>query len=181
MPRFRSEDGFRARICLVRVGDFPGSLLEGISERTQLPISGGTVDPAPAFNPARQQYESTRLLTELRERRPDSLIVGATACDLYIPVLTFVFGEAELGGRAAVFSIHRLREEFYGLPPNRALLFDRAIREMWHEIGHLRGLPHCPDWSCVMSSSHSVERVDAKAESFCRECEERLSAREVSP
>lgn len=75
-----------------------------------------------------------------------------------------------MNGRAAIFSIHRLREEFYGLPPNPGLLEDRAVRELWHEAGHLRGLAHCPDWSCVMSPSHSIERVDAKGDRYCSEC-----------
>ncbi|MGD0202243.1 MAG: hypothetical protein ABSD27_16040 [Bryobacteraceae bacterium] len=74
----------------------------------------------------------------------------------------------------AIFSTRRLREEFYGLPPNRELLVERAVRELWHEVGHLRGLVHCPNWSCVMSSAHSVDRVDAKGDEYCRECRGRL-------
>ena len=77
-------------------------------------------------------------------------------------------------GRAAIFSIHRLREEFYGLPPDRSLLADRALRELWHEVGHLHGLAHCPDWTCVMSPSHAVERVDAKNERYCWYCQRQL-------
>src|ERR1022692_4315227 len=41
---------------------------------------------------------------------------AVTSVDLYVPVLTFVFGEAQLTGSCAVVSLHRLREEFYGLP-----------------------------------------------------------------
>lgn len=159
---------------LVPVGAFPGDLLEEISREPGMVVAPSMLDPAAAFNSGRGQYDSTRILTELKVRYPDGLVVGATACDLYIPVLTFVFGEAEMPGRAAIFSIHRLREEFYGLPPNSSLLRERALREMRHEIGHLHGLTHCPDWACVMSSSHSVERVDAKSARYCAECEEKL-------
>jgi archaemetzincin len=159
-------------MLLVPVGAFPRDLLEEISRESGMAIAG-VLDPAPAFSPARGQYDSTRILTELKARYPEGLVVGAAACDLYIPVLTFVFGEAEMPGRAAIFSIHRLREEFYGLPPNGRLLRERALREIRHEIGHLHGLAHCPDWSCVMSSSHSVERVDAKTSRYCAECEEK--------
>ena len=161
-------------MLLVPVGDFPRDLLYEISLRARIPIGAGRLDPAFALNPARGQYDSTRLLAELKARFPQGIVIGAAACDLFIPVLTFVFGEAEMPGRAAIFSIHRLREEFYGLPPDRSLLARRALRELWHEAGHLRGLPHCPDWDCVMSSSHSVERVDLKSERYCRECERRL-------
>jgi archaemetzincin len=158
------------------VGDFPRDLLYEISYRTQVPIVPGRIDPAVALNPARGQYESTRLLAELKDRFPRDVVIGAAACDLFIPVLTFVFGEAEMPGRAAIFSIHRLREEFYGLPPDRPLLLSRALRELWHEAGHLHGLPHCPDWTCVMSPSHSVERVDLKRDRYCPDCARKLRA-----
>jgi archaemetzincin len=156
------------------VGDFPRDLLYEISFRAHVPIAQGRIDPAPALNPARGQYDSTRLIVELKSRFPGELVIGATACDLFIPVLTFVFGEAEMPGRAAIFSIHRLREEFYGLPPDRPLLINRALRELRHEAGHLHGLSHCPDWTCVMSSSHSVERVDLKSDRYCPACERLL-------
>lgn len=161
-------------MVLVPVGEFPRGLLEDLSRKTRIAIGPARVDPAVALSPARRQYESTRLLSELKARYEEPRVVAATACDLFIPVLTFVFGEAEMPGRAAIFSIHRLREEFYGLPPNPALLASRALRELWHEFGHLYGLAHCPDWSCVMSSAHSVERVDSKRDWYCRDCEERL-------
>ncbi len=132
------------------------------------------LDPAFALNPTRQQYDSTKLLAELKARFGAARVMGATECDLFIPVLTFVFGEAEMPGRAGIFSIHRLREEFYGLPANGSLLAARALRELRHEYGHLHGLSHCPDWSCVMSSSHSVERVDNKREVYCADCEGKM-------
>ena len=39
-----------------------------------------------------------------RCRDPDARVLGVTACDLYVPVLTFVFGEAQLDGNCAVVS-----------------------------------------------------------------------------
>ena len=162
-----------AIVILAPIGDFPEELLENLSRRTSIPVAVPRLDPAIAWSPIRSQYDSTKLLRELKARY-EGEVLGATACDLFIPVLTFVFGEAEMPGRAALFSIHRLREEFYGLPGNAALLESRALRELRHEMGHLRGLAHCPDWSCVMSPSHSVERVDNKDEEYCADCSERL-------
>ncbi len=159
---------------LVPVGDFPRDLLEDLSRKTRLEIAPARVDPAIALNPTRRQYDSTRLLIEMKARYPGTCVVGATECDLFIPVLTFVFGEAEMPGHAAIFSIHRLREEFYGLPANPELLAARALRELRHEFGHLHGLAHCQDWACVMSSSHAVDRVDAKSDAYCRECQARM-------
>lgn len=164
---------------LVRVGGFPQDLLEQLARRTGMTVGSQPLDPTPAYDPGRDQYDSTRLLRELKASC-QGLVVGAAAVDLFIPVLTFVFGEAELGGRAAVFSIHRLREEFYGLPPDHDRLLERAVRELLHEAGHMAGLAHCQDAACVMSPSHSVELVDAKNAEYCPACA-RLMARPATP
>lgn len=169
---------FNHRALLVPVGEFPEDLLSEFSRRTQIPVGPGRVDPGVAWNPARSQYDSTRLVAELKARY-EGTVIGVTALDLFIPVLTFVFGEAEMPGRAAIFSIHRLREEFYGLPRNPDRLIARALRELWHEFGHLSGLPHCRDYACVMSAAHSVERVDSKEDWYCEECAGRVDFQPV--
>ena len=101
---------------------------------------------------------------------PDARVLGVTACDLYVPVLTFVFGEAQLDGNCAVVSLARLQEEFYGMPPRDDLLRERLVKEAAHELGHTFGLRHCADWRCVMASSHAVERLDVKGAEFCGAC-----------
>jgi archaemetzincin len=133
---------------------------------------------AHAYDARRDQYYSTRILESLAgfESEPDSRILGVAAVDLYVPVLTFVFGEAQLHGRCAVVSCHRLRDEFYGLPPRADLLEQRLMKEAVHEIGHTFGLTHCDDWECVMSSSHAVERLDVKRAEFCPACRAAIRA-----
>lgn len=124
-----------------------------------------------AFDAARGQYHSTAILQRLeRSADLDARILGVTTADLYVPVLTFVFGEAQLDGNCAVVSAARLKEEFYGLPPNDDLLRARLVKESVHELGHTFGLRHCPDWRCVMTSSHAVERLDVKTAGFCSAC-----------
>ena len=105
-----------------------------------------------------------------RSADPDARVLGVTACDLYVPVLTFVFGEAQLDGNCAVVSTARLHEEFYGLPAREDLLRERLVKEAAHELGHTFGLRHCADWRCVMASSHAVERLDVKGAEFCAAC-----------
>jgi archaemetzincin len=136
-----------------------------------------TVDMEFALDPHRSQYYSTSILQRLeRACDPDARILGVATADLYVPVLTFVFGEAQLDGNCAVVSIARLREEFYGLPPREDLLRERLVKEAVHEIGHTFGLRHCPDWRCVMTSSHAVERLDVKEAEFCARCRKAVSA-----
>ena len=124
------------------------------------------------FDPGRAQYHSTAILQALQPMANGNRILGVTSLDLYVPVLTFVFGEAQLGGTCAVVSTHRLRDEVYGLPPNPALLRERLLKEAVHELGHTFGLRHCDDWRCVMASTHAVEYLDVKTAEFCPACRE---------
>jgi len=129
-------------------------------------------DPAPSLHPERQQYFSSDLLNRMqRELAPGGgLLLGVTPLDLYIPILTFVFGEAQMNGACAVVSTHRLRQEFYGLPPDPELLQARLLKEAVHEIGHTLGLTHCDDYRCAMAASHAVELIDLKGSSLCAGC-----------
>jgi predicted Zn-dependent protease len=101
---------------------------------------------------------------------PGEMIVGVTDVDLYIPILSFVFGEAQLGGHTAVVSYHRLHQQFYGLPRDDSLLRERLVKEAIHEAGHTLGLTHCDDYDCVMAASHAVEWLDLKGARFCAAC-----------
>ena len=124
---------------------------------------------------AAAQYYSTAILQRLeRAADLDARVLGVTACDLYVPVLTFVFGEAQLDGNCAVVSTARLQEEFYGMPGREELHRERLVKEAAHELGHTFGLRHCADWRCVMSSSHGVERLDVKGADFCASCRKRV-------
>ena len=135
-------------------------------------------EPQPSFalNLARQQYWSTEILAWTQRRAaPESKILAITPVDLYIPILTFVFGEAQLNGPCAVVSTFRLRQEFYGLPADPSLLAERLEKESVHELGHTLGLPHCVDFDCAMASSHAVERIDLKKRNLCLECRQRAT------
>jgi archaemetzincin len=130
------------------------------------------LDPEFAFHGERQQYHSSEILHRMQNfLTPVSWrMLGVAAVDLYIPILTFVFGEAQMSGPCAVLSAHRLRQEFYGLPPDRELFRQRLIKEAVHELGHTLSLTHCEDYRCVMASSHAVEWIDLKESALCGNC-----------
>jgi archaemetzincin len=168
-------------VSLVAVGELDRRELEQLAEglaprlRAACSIEAEALDSSFAFNPLRGQHNSTEILKRLRQGlRPETWrVLGVTGQDLFIPILTFVFGEAQFGpgpAAAAVASFHRLRQEFYGLPPDPALLQDRLLKEALHELGHTLGLRHCTDYRCVMSSSHAVENIDLKLAEFCPDC-----------
>lgn len=143
--------------------------------RTPCRIRPETFDLSFSLDAGRNQYYSTALLQRLeRIADPAARMLGVTAGDLYVPVLTFVFGEAQLDGNCAVVSTARLKEEFYGLPPREDLMRERLVKEAAHELGHTFGLRHCADWRCVMTSSHAVERLDVKGTEFCAACRKRV-------
>jgi archaemetzincin len=130
------------------------------------------LDPQFAFHGERQQYHSSEILYRMQSFvTADSWrLLGVAAVDLYIPILTFVFGEAQMGGPCAVVSAHRLRQELYGLPPDPELFRQRVIKEAVHELGHTVSLTHCDDYRCAMAPSHAVEWIDLKERTLCTAC-----------
>lgn len=137
-------------------------------------------DPERAFDPSRGQYNSTLLLAQLQggpRASEGSRVLGVATVDLFIPVLSYVFGEAQLPGRAAVASLHRLVPEAYGLPADDALVESRLEKESVHELGHTFGLIHCRQPGCVMRASTYVEEIDLKTARFCEDCQEALLSR----
>jgi archaemetzincin len=139
------------------------------------------LDVSFARDAKRNQYYSSAILQAMqRFTEPGARLLAVTSLDLYVPVLTFVFGEAQLTGSCGVVSLHRLREEFYGLPARPELMRERLVKEAVHELGHTFGLRHCDDWRCVMTSSHGVERLDVKGAQFCVLCD-RVVAGTLAP
>lgn len=153
------------------LGSLSQQLERSFSLRVEIAASG--LDPDVALDRARGQYNSRILLAQLLRESKESAdrVLGVTGLDLFIPVLTFVFGEAQLGGRAAIVSSYRLENELYGLPPASDLLLERLVKESVHELGHTFGLGHCRDSECVMASSTTVDGVDVKSAHFCESCE----------
>lgn len=129
-----------------------------------------------AFDPSRVQYNSSLILRQLIMKPPldAEKILGVLDVDLFIPILTFVFGEAQLKGIGAAVSTHRLHNRFYGLPENSEATTDRLLKEAVHELGHTFGLIHCSQPKCVMNSSTYVENIDQKPAELCSLCQKNI-------
>lgn len=128
-------------------------------------------DLAFAFDRQRRQYHSTLILDALdRKGPPDALkILAVTREDLFIPILTHVYGEAQLGGRASIISTYRLTEGT-GSGHHGKEYHGRVVKEAVHELGHTFNLRHCKDPGCIMHYCHSVADVDRKSNHLCRYC-----------
>jgi len=170
---------------LLPIGNCDGRLLTELAPamanlfRVPTQVLQARLDPEFAYHGERQQYHSSEILQEMqRYVGTDSWrLLGVTAVDLYIPILTFVFGEAQIGGPCGLVSLHRLQQEFYGLPPDRDLLKQRLLKEAVHELGHTLDLTHCDDYQCAMAPSHAVEWIDIKDGVLCGSCQNRVLVR----
>jgi archaemetzincin len=168
-----------SELCLVSIGSVPENALQWIeaaaAEWFPLPIRRlpPVAVPDGAYDPKRHQYQSIEMMKMLAKLSPidnGSRILGVTDVDLAIPMLTFLFGQAQFDGPIAVVSLCRLHQEFYGMPAQESLLRERAVKEVLHELGHTFGLVHCSEETCAMSLATHIELVDAKAEQFCARC-----------
>jgi archaemetzincin len=129
-------------------------------------------EPEYAFDAQRGQYSSVLILRDLVARCPPdgARLLALTEKDLFIPMLSFIYGQAQLGGSVAMVSLARLRQEFYGLPANRTVLLARTRKEVLHEVGHTFSLTHCDDRSCTMCLSTNIRQLDLKSGRFCDAC-----------
>jgi archaemetzincin len=172
-------------LSLLAIGKVEPELLDylrqALAETFTVPcsIQPAVLDPEFAFHGERQQYHSSEILARMQGCVTADCwrVLGVTGVDLYIPILTFVFGEAQMGGPCALLSLHRLRQEFYGLPEDYALLGERTLKEAVHELGHTLNLTHCDDYQCAMAPSHAVEWIDLKESSLCQPCQTRVLSR----
>lgn len=113
-------------------------------------------------------FRSDLVVDALAPRAADRWTVAVIDSDLTAPGREFVFGEATLGGPFAVVALPRLAAA------DRTATRLRILKEALHEIGHLGGLGHCDDPTCVMAASASVREIDRKLAALCDRCGGRL-------
>jgi len=129
-------------------------------------------DPQYAYIPQRKQYDAIKIVKEISaESRGAPLKLGITEVDVCTPILTFVFGESQLGGNAALISLHRIKGD------SKEETYERAAKIGVHETGHIFGLEHCWEVRCLMHFSRDLEQLDALPLRFCPTCNFEISRR----
>jgi archaemetzincin len=136
-----------------------------------------------ALIPSRRQYDALPILRVLEREASDRAVrLGVMDGDLCLPIFSYVLGEAQVKGRAAVVSTHRLRVNEDGTAAAPALFYERMAKVALHETAHVLGLTHCREPRCLMRFSLGVEHMDLLSLRFCPECELRLvMARKAGP
>jgi archaemetzincin len=140
-------------------------------------VEGALALPRGALNSTRQQLFLSTLTSKVLRAFPEDggLLLAVTEFDLYKTSHRFIFGDADEQQGVAAISLHRLRSEFYGEAPDDNVLFQRALKESVHELGHGLGLKHCFNARCAMYYSHSIFETDNKMPHFCEVCDKRIT------
>jgi archaemetzincin len=171
-------------ITLISFGYFEEDFLRKIAEAVNhefhfsVNIKEGHLDLSEFYDPGRRQYNGTRLLKEVDflYSSDSNKTLGLFSVDLYIPILTYIFGQAFLNGRAGIASHYRFSNERYGMKMDDRFITDRFKKEIIHELGHTFGLIHCHIPTCVMRSSTYVEDIDQKSASICIKCRNEINS-----
>jgi archaemetzincin len=170
-------------ITLISFGYFDNDFLRSVAENIQrelfvkVQIKEGHLDLSDYYDPARRQYNANLLLKQIENNFAiePSKTIGLFNVDLFIPIFTYIFGQAYLGGRTGIVSFFRLSNERYGIESDENLLLERSCKEIIHELGHTLGLIHCHVSDCVMRSGTYVEDIDQKGSKFCPKCRNEIA------
>jgi len=181
----RSRPMYYEKIKIISFGLVSHDILRSVSNEVlnkfSLPVvtSHEHLDLSDYYDPSRRQYNGNFLLQKIEnDYAADTCkTIGLFAVDLFIPIMTYIFGQAYLNGRSGIASLYRLNNELYGIVGDKAIITQRFSKEVIHELGHMYGLIHCSDPGCVMKASTYVEDIDLKESDFCRSCRRVLDTR----
>jgi archaemetzincin len=119
--------------------------------------------------PSSRQIRTGFILDEmLKPNLPKdaAALVAFTNEDLYTSdTMNFVFGQASLENRVAVWSLNRL-----GKNASPMIFLTRTIKIAVHETGHMFSMRHCTKYSCVMSGTNNLNETDSRPVDACPEC-----------
>ncbi len=165
-------------IALLPIGEIPEIRIKSVAAHIEgyfnlcTEILPPLANPLYAFHKKRLQYSAAAIIDKMAPEVPEDYekIIGLVDVDIFVPILTYVFGEAQQGGRCAVVSFHRLKKNSDGSSPTEAQVLERSAKIALHELGHLFGLYHCTDDKCLMHFCGDLDELDKTPLSLCRYC-----------
>lgn len=190
--KVRSEKGRqRLSVQVVPLGPVDDRLLRVVAANVfalcHLParVAKGGPLPSSAYETRRRQYDAAVLLKHLDGQGAEASLqktIAVTAVDIFVPIFSYVFGEARLGGASALVSIYHLSDDLRknASGTTAAELYLRAVKVALHELGHLFAMPHCEDHRCLMHYTDTLEAIDRTPLMFCRYCRAEMPSVEAS-
>lgn len=171
-------DASTNRIGVVALGEVPDLIPQSVAAHIQgmlhaeVDVLPSVALPAGAFDQSRLQYSASRLLQHLEALPlgPSHKVLAVLDADLFVPIFTYVLGEAQQGGKHALVSLHRLRVGGRTAASAHALLMERCAKVALHELGHLYDLHHCTNPACLMHFAGSLEDLDKTLLDYCQYC-----------
>ncbi|MFC1534445.1 archaemetzincin family Zn-dependent metalloprotease [Thermodesulfobacteriota bacterium] len=172
-------------IGVLPMGDVPQIAVKSVAAyilgylNLETDILSSLEHPEYAYDKKRLQYDAGTILKTLEpiSFNAYSKIVCVLDADLFVPILTYVFGEARQGGKHALVSINRLKKNPDGSVPPMDLVLERTAKIALHELGHLFDIHHCTDGKCLMFFLATLKDLDNVSPYFCRYCS--ISIREA--
>jgi len=186
-------DGTRQKIYLQPLGEFPPgrspsperlreyATIYFALQTDTLPVVQGQ-NFTTRVNPLTHNHQilTTDVLRFLKTKLPRDAfcVLAITMEDLYPePAWNFVFGQASLQQRVAVFSFARYDAAFYGqerTADHQTVLLRRSCKVLAHETAHMFGLAHCIFFNCVMNGSNHLDESDRRPMHLCPVCLRKL-------
>jgi archaemetzincin len=178
MPSPRPKTPPALAIALIKMGRISQTALRVIAANIQA-VMAVPVDvlpemtiPAEAWQRHRDQYDAGLILKHLAGSSfpKHARVLAVTDVDLCTPILTFVFGEAELGLSLAIVSDFRLKHVDEGPRAAEGVYYERLAKVALHELAHTFALYHCEAPGCLMQYSPSLCHLDGLDIVLCERC-----------
>ncbi len=171
-------DPTKSRIAVVPMGIVPQIIIKSVAAhilgylRLETDILDPIRHPTYAYDKKRLQYDAGIIIKTLESMSFKGYlkVICILDEDIFIPILTHVYGEAKQGGARALVSISRLKKNANGSNVPMPLLMERTNKIAFHELGHLFDLHHCLDEKCLMSFPDTISTLDDVKLYFCRYC-----------
>ncbi len=172
----------KAKIVVVPLGEVEFMLVNRLATNIG-PVFGRSVDilkgmkiPEEAYNVVRNQYYASIIFSKLErvKANPRELVLGICEEDVYLPDEPYIIGHSDSVIGAAVVSLFRIRQEFYGLPEDEMKVYSRLFKQSVHQISHLLGMTSCKNPKCINYYSQEMFDIDSKGEKFCDICKRQL-------
>lgn len=132
--------------------------------------------PQQAYYPPRRRYRAERLLEHLEQHTPGDaqVMMGLTEVDISTTKGAVydwgILGLATLSGQQCVISSFRAKRDSKSSTHAK----ERLAKTVVHEVGHTIGLPHCPNYGCIMEDGKGSVTTTDHERDICAACRARV-------